>query len=156
MSRDSAGLLLTGVCRVLRIVLQDYSRTEMAMGNDSPADGRSGVNFNIELQVSWNATETYVNLDSDGVYEPKTVPDVLGLHARQPGAAIVKVLLGCDSRSVRALVPDARVIDRGFHEITLVEMGDTSGPDVSIADLSLLRLQWPIPVVSSILGCSQS
>ena len=33
------------------------------------------------------------------------------------------------------------MIDRGFHEIILVDMGDTSGPDVSIADLSLLRLQ---------------
>ena len=48
------------------------------------------------------------------------------------------------------LVPDARVMDRGFHEITLVDMGDTSEPDVFIADLSLLRLQWPIPVVSSL------
>ena len=117
---------------------------------DSPADGRSGVDFNVELQVPWNAPEAYVNLDSNGVYELKTVPDVLGLHARRPGAAIVKVLLGRDSCSVRALVPDARVIDRGFHEITLVDMRDTSGPDVSIAVLSLLRLQWPIPVVSSL------
>ena len=33
--------------------------------------------------------------------------------------------------------------DRGFHG------GDIAGPDVSIADLSLLRLQWPVPVVSS-------
>ena len=100
VSRDSAGLFLTGVCRVLRIVLQDYSRTEMVMGSDSPAEGRSGVDFNVELQVSWNAPEEYVNLDSDGVYELKTVPDVLGLHARRPGVAVVKVLLGRDSRSV--------------------------------------------------------
>ena len=43
-------------------------------------------------------------------------------------------------------------MDRGFHEITLVDMGDTSGPYVFIADLSLLWLQWPIPVVSSLSG----
>ena len=54
-----------------------------------------------------------------------------------------------DSRSIRALVPDTRVLDRGFHEVTLVDMGDTAGPDVSMTDLSLLRLQWPVPVVSS-------
>ena len=59
------------------------------MGSDSPAGSRSGVDFNVELQVCWNATEAYVNLDSDGVYELKTVPDVLGLHARRPGAAVV-------------------------------------------------------------------
>ena len=87
VSRDSARLSLTGVCRVLRI----YSWTEMAMGRDSPADGRSVVDFNVELQVPWNAPEAYVNLDSDGVYELKTVPDVLGLHARRPEAAVVKV-----------------------------------------------------------------
>ena len=34
---------------------------------------------------------------------------------------------------------------RGFHKVTLVDMGDTAGPDVSMA---LLRLQWPVPVVS--------
>ena len=121
----------------------------MVMESDCLADGRSGVDFNVELEVSWNAPEAYVNLDSAGVYELKTVPDVLGLHARRPEAAVAKVLLGRDSRSVRALVPDARLHDRGFHEITLVEMGGTTGPDVSIVNLSLLRLQWPVPVVSS-------
>ena len=72
----------------------------MAMGSDSPANGRSGVDFNVELKVPWNALEACVNLDSDGVYELKTVPYVLGLHSRQPGAAVVKVLLGRDSSSV--------------------------------------------------------
>ena len=62
--------------------------------------------------MPWHAPEAYVNLDSR-VYELKTVPDVLGLHAKRP--AIVKVLLRRDSSSVRALVPDARVIDRGFY-----------------------------------------
>ena len=118
--------------------------TEMATGSDSPAVGRPGVDFQVQLQVSW----TYVTLDSDSAYELKTVPDVLGLHARKPGLAVVKVLLGRDSRSVRALVPDVKVLDRGFHDVILLNMGDITGPDVSIADLSLLRLQWPLPVVS--------
>ena len=33
------------------------------------------------------------------------------------------VLLGRDDRSVRMLVPDPRVNDRGFHEVTLVDNG---------------------------------
>ena len=53
-----------------------------------------------------------------------------------------------DSQSVRALVPDVKVRDRGFHNITLLDMGDIAGPNISIADLSLLCLQWPVPVVS--------
>ena len=92
--------------------------------------------------------EAYVNFDSDGAYKLKTVPDVLGLHARQPGADVIKVLLGRDSQSVRALVPDVKVRDRGFHEVTLLDISNIAGPDVSIADLSLLHLQWPVPVVS--------
>ena len=53
VSRDSAELLRSGVRRVLQIVRWDYHRTEMAMGSDSSADGRSGVDFSVELQVSW-------------------------------------------------------------------------------------------------------
>ena len=120
----------------------------MAMGSNSPADGRSGVNFQVQLQVSWNAPEAYVNLDSDGAYKLKTVPDVLGLHARQPAAAVIEVFLGHDSRSVRALAPDVKVRDRGFHKVTLLDMGYIAWPDASIADLSILRLQWPVPVIS--------
>ena len=67
----------------------------MAMGSDRPTNGRSGVNFDVELQIPWNVLEAYVNLDSDGVYELHTVPDVLGLHSRRPGAAVVRVLFGC-------------------------------------------------------------
>ena len=88
---------------------------EMVMGSDSARQTRrSGVDFPVQLQVSWNSPEAYVNL----AYELKTVPDVLGLHAQQPGAAVIKVLLGRDSRSVQALVPDVKVLDRGFHEVT--------------------------------------
>ena len=58
------------------------------------------------------------------------------------------MLLGRDSQSVRALVPDVKVRDRGFHDVTLLDMGDIAGPDVSIAGLSPLHLQWPVPVVS--------
>ena len=94
--------------------------------------------------------EAYVDLDSDGVCELTTVPDVLGLHARWPGVAVVKVLPLRDAHSVRALVPDPRVNDRGFHQVMLVDMGDTAGPDVSVADLSLLRLQWPVPIINNL------
>ena len=62
----------------------------------------------------------YVTLDSDGAYELKTVPDVMGLHAQRPGAAVIRALLGRDS-------PDVKVLDRGFHDATLLDMGDSTG-----------------------------
>ena len=100
VSRVSANLFLCGVGRVPRTVLWNHHMAEMAMGSDSPAVGRSGIDFQVQFQVSWNAPEAYINLDFDGAYELKTFRDVLGLRARQPGAAMIKVLLGHDSRSV--------------------------------------------------------
>ena len=90
-SRDSAEFLLAIVCRALLILLWHCSDTEMATGGDRPTDGRSGVNFDVELQVRWNAPEAYVNLDTDTVYELQTVPDILGLHSRWRVCALVPV-----------------------------------------------------------------
>ena len=52
-----------------------------------------------------------------------------------------------DDRSVRALVPDPRIIDSAFHDVTIVDMEDTPEPAISDSDLYLLRLQWPKSVV---------
>ena len=80
-----------------------------------------------------------------------TVPDVLGLHTRQPEVAVVKVLLGRDTRSVCALVPDPHVI----HDVTVLDMGDSVGPVVPVTDLSLLRLQWPVSIITSLSWLQQ-
>ena len=47
-----------------------------------------------------------MTLDFAGIYDLDTtcVPDVLGLHARRPEAAVVKVIQSRDRRSVRVLV----------------------------------------------------
>ena len=116
----------------------------MAMGSDTPVGARSG----ITLEVPWNAPEAYVQLHSEGVFElEKTVPDVLGLCGWRPDAAVFRVMQGCDARSVRALIPDPRVLERGFHDVTIVDMDDMAEPMLSDADLSLLRRQWPVRVV---------
>ena len=98
-SRDLAEFLLAIVCRAILILLWHCSDTEMATGGDRPTDGRSGVNFDVELHVRRNAPEAYTNLDTDGVYELQIVPDILGLHSRW---------------RVCALVPDPRVNDGVF------------------------------------------
>ena len=72
------------------------------------------------------------------------------MHARRPEAAVGKVMTGCDSRSVRVLIPDEKMKDCGFHDVTLLDMGDVEGSDVSMGDLSILRLQWPLSVVSGL------
>ena len=97
----------------------------MATDNDASAGGRPGITFDVTLDVPWNAPEAVVHLHSDGVVELDldTVPDVLGLTGRRPEAAVTRVLQGRDERSVRALIPDPRVMERGFHDVTIVDMG---------------------------------
>ena len=50
VSRDSAGLSLTGVCQVLQIIWRIYSWTEMEIWSDNPADGRSDVDLNMYIK----------------------------------------------------------------------------------------------------------
>ena len=95
----------------------------MATDNDATAGARPGITFDVTLDVPWNAPEAVVHLHSDGVVVLDTVLDVFGLTGRRPEAAVVRVLQGRDERSVRALIPDLRVLERGFHDVTTVDMG---------------------------------
>ena len=45
------------------------------------------------------------------------------------------------------LIPDTNVADRGFHDVTLLNMAEVAGPAVPVGDLSFLRRQWPLLVL---------
>ena len=126
------------------------SSLSIATGSGRLPTGRSGVDFTVQLDVPWNALEVFVNMDSAGLHELniESMSDVLGLRARQPGVAVIRVMTGLDSRSVRALVPDGKVLDRGYCDVTLVDMNHIDGPEVPVAELDTLGLMWPLPVVS--------
>ena len=51
-----------------------------------------------------------------------------------------------------ALIPDPQVMERGFHDVTIVDMGDSPEPSLSLDDLSQLRLQWPVTVLRSMVA----
>ena len=133
-----------------RTIRGTQSSLEMATGSGRLPAGRSGVDFMLQLDVLWNAPEVFVNMDSAGLHELdiESMPDVLGLRARQLGAAVIRVMTGQDSLSFRALVPDGKVLDRGYHDVTVVDMNHVDGPEVPVAKLDLLRLMWSVPVVS--------
>ena len=146
---ECSDCLQLAVCRAFRFLQRLRVDFVMATGSDTPVEVRAGIAFGVTLEVPWNALAAYVQLHSDGMFDLDTVPDVLGLCGRRPDVTVVCVLQGRDARSVRALIPDPRVLERGFHDVTIVEMEDTAEPTVSEADLSLLRLQWPVTVVQS-------
>ena len=68
--------------------------------------------------------------------------DVLGLRARQPRGAVIHVMTGWDIRL------DGKLLDRGYHDVTLVDMNHVDGPEVPVVELDTLRLMWLVPVFS--------
>ena len=82
-------------------------------------------------------------LGSDRLYDlVHDIPDVMGLWAIQPSAAIVKVMSVPDSRCVRVVTPDDYVYI-GFHEIPIYDLEDEELPFVTLSELGCLRLDWP-------------
>ena len=100
--------LLYFVGSVSRTVVLDQIVAIMAIGSSRPEADRTGIDFQVRVQVPWNAPEACVTLDSAGLYDldTKCVPDVLGLRARRPEAAVIKVMTG----RVRVLIPDEKVV----------------------------------------------
>ena len=99
-------------------------RVDLSMATDGAAvvDGWGGITFGVELYVPWDAPEAVVDLQSEGVVDLGSIPDVIGLAGWRLGAAECRVLQGRDVRSERVLVPDPRGLEQNFHD-----MGDLPG-----------------------------
>ena len=108
----------------------------MAADSVAAAGSRAGITSGVELVIPWDAPEAVIGLNSDGLLDLDMVPDVIGLSGRRPEAAVCRILQGRDVRNVRALVPDSRGLERNFHDVTIVDMGELPEVSVSIADLS--------------------
>ena len=84
-----------------------------------------------------------LDLRSDRMYDlVNDIPDVMGLCAIQPSAAIVKVMSVPNSRCVRVVTPDDHV-NIGFHEILNHDLEEEELPFVALSELGCLRLDWP-------------
>ena len=84
-----------------------------------------------------------LDMRSNKLYDlVQDIPDVMGLRALRPSAAIVKVMSVTDSRCIRVVTPDDHV-HIGFHEVLLHDMEDEDLPCVALSELNCLRLYWP-------------
>ena len=46
-------------------------------------------------------------------------------------------------------------MERGFHDVTIVDMAELPEPSLSLDDLLQLRLQWPVTVLRSMVWLQQ-
>ena len=113
------------------------------MSGAALVDDRSGVTFDVELCVPWDAPEAVVDIDSVEVVTLGSFPDKVGLFGRRKDAAVSRIMQGRDSGSIRFLVPDARGLDQNFHDVTIVDMDDEREPTVTPADMTRLCELWP-------------
>ena len=60
----------------------------MAVGRDTPVRARSGVTFDVTIDIPWNAPEAHIQLNSTGVFDlENSIQDVFGLCNRRTDAA---------------------------------------------------------------------
>ena len=106
-------------------------------------DDRSGVTFDVELCVPWDAPKAVVDINSAEVVTIGSFPDKVELFGRRKDAAVSRIIQGRDSRSVHFLVQDPRGLDQNFHDVTIVDMDDEREPMVTPAVMKRLRELWP-------------
>ena len=110
------------------------------------ADDRSGITFMADLCVPWDAPEAVVDINSTDLISLGSFPDKVGLFGRRKEADVSRIMAGRDSRSVRFVVPDGRIVDRGYHDVTVVDMEEERESMVVLSDMTRLRELWPVEV----------
>ena len=90
---------------------------EQAGPSCTPSGPLPGTFLGPALDIRW---ERLYDLAPD-------IPDVMGLRALRPNAAVVKVMSVRDSWCIRVVTPDDHVVC-GYHEILLHDMGEEELP----------------------------
>ena len=76
------------------------------------------------------------DLSAKGTVLLRNVQDVFGMRGRCKGATESRILEGRDAHSIRVLVPDCHGLEKNFHDVTVVDMGELPESEVSIPELS--------------------
>ena len=119
-------------------------RSDMESGTARPDTQGAGDDSAVGDPVPGGSRRSDLTLHSDRLYDlDSSIPDVIGLCAVQPEAAVVKVMSIPDNRCVRVVIPDENVGHGGFHEVLLHDMADADSPYVAVNELGSLRRDWP-------------
>ena len=137
-------LLLSTVIVCSRAFHAQWWSCIMPSGTGLPDMVQAGVASATEEPIPGIFRGFDLTLQSDSLYDLDTgVPDVIGLRAVQPDAAVVKLMSIPNNRCIRVVIPDDNVGTDGFHEVLIHDMADADSPYVPISDLGYLRLDWP-------------
>ena len=117
-TQDPTWIVLVGFWPSCRLVWWSI----MSSGIKLPAVDRAGAAPTTSTPLPGTFLGLALDLRSDRLYDlVNDIPDVMGLRAIQPSAAIVKVMSVPDSRCVRVVTPDD-LVNIGFHEILIHDL----------------------------------
>ena len=121
-----------GVCRVQNKASDRLPDSEQVGPSSAPSGPLPGTSLGPALDIR---SEKLYDLAND-------IPDVMGLRALRPSAAVAKVMSVRNSRCIRVVAPDDHVAC-GYHELLLHDMGEEELPFVALGDLDYLCRIWP-------------
>ena len=148
-SRMMSGLLLWTVIVCSRAFRARWWWCIMPSGTGLPDTEQAGVASVTEEPIPGIFRGFDLTLQLASLYDLDSgIPDVTGLRAIQPDAAVVKVMSILDNRYIRVVIPDNNVGTDGFHEVLIHDMADADSPYVPLSDLRCLRLDWPKAIFS--------
>ena len=121
-----------GVCGVRNMASDRLPDSEQAGPSSAPSGPLPGTFLGPALDIR---SEKLYDLAND-------IPDVMGLRALRPSAAVAKMMSVRNSRCIRVVTPDDHVAC-GYHELLLHDMVEEELPFVALGDLDYLRRIWP-------------
>ena len=126
-SRVLHELLLSSVIVCSRAFRAQWWSCIMPSGTGLPDMMQAGVASASEEPIPGMLRGFDLTLQSDSLYDLDTgIPDVIGLSAVQPDAAVVKLMSIPDNRCIRVVIPDDNVGTDGFHEVLIHDMADAN------------------------------
>ena len=123
-------------------MLWDSIACAMTTSNNRSEAARQGIDFRVHVQIPRLAggVQAGYHICYGRVGTADQVP------GRPTSTSLARPPLGERSGTI----PNSQVVDRGFHDVTLIDMDQADEPVVPVEELGLLRRQWPMSVVSGI------
>ena len=117
----------------------------MSSSKNPPEAGRPSAVEMTSTHLPGTFLGHVLNFYFDRLYDlTEDIPDVMGLQALRPSAAVCKVMTVLNSRCVRIVTPDEHV-KTGFHKILVHDMAREHWPLVTLSDIGCLRIEGPFP-----------
>ena len=109
-------------------------------------DNRSGVSFDAELCIPWDAPRAVVDVTSTEAFTPVSLPHKVGLLGRHEDVDDRRILPDRDSQVVRFRRPEVHSVNRESCDVTIVVMKEDTSPGIPTLGTAVQSPGYTVPV----------